>query len=76
MATRLLDEGHYLCSERTMYRILAADQPVRERRTLSANIDETLCTPWNYCGAVEMRTDGHRERIDGIERDGRSGSGG
>ena len=28
----LLDEGHYLCSERTMYRILAADQPVRERR--------------------------------------------
>ena len=28
----LLDEGHYLCSERTMYRILAANQPVRERR--------------------------------------------
>ena len=28
----LLDEGHYLCSERTMYRILAADVPVRERR--------------------------------------------
>ena len=28
----LLDEGHYLCSERTMYRILAADEPVRERR--------------------------------------------
>ena len=28
----LLDEGHYLCSERTMSRILAADQPVRERR--------------------------------------------
>ena len=28
----LLDEGHYLCSERTMYRILAAEQPVRERR--------------------------------------------
>ena len=28
----LLDEGHYLCSERTMYRILAADQPIRERR--------------------------------------------
>ena len=28
----LLDEGRYLCSERTMYRILAADQPVRERR--------------------------------------------
>ena len=28
----LLDEGRYLCSERTMYRILAANQPVRERR--------------------------------------------
>ena len=28
----LLDEGRYLCSERTMYRILAAQQEVRERR--------------------------------------------
>jgi len=28
----LLDEGEYLCSERTMYRVLAASQPVRERR--------------------------------------------
>jgi putative transposase len=28
----LLDEEEYLCSERTMYRILAAAQPVRERR--------------------------------------------
>jgi len=28
----LLDEGDYLCSERTMYRVLAANQPVRERR--------------------------------------------
>ena len=28
----LLDEGSYLCSERTMYRILAAHQQVRERR--------------------------------------------
>ena len=32
LSATLLDEGHYLCSERTMYRILAADQPVRERR--------------------------------------------
>ena len=31
MAT-LLDEGQYLCSERTMYRVLAANQSVRERR--------------------------------------------
>lgn len=29
----LLDEGQYLCSWRTMYRILAADAAVRERRT-------------------------------------------
>jgi putative transposase len=28
----LLDEGLYLCSERTMYRVLAANQEVRERR--------------------------------------------
>ncbi len=28
----LLDENKYLCSERTMYRILAAEAPVRERR--------------------------------------------
>ena len=28
----LLDEQTYLCSERTMYRILAAAAPVRERR--------------------------------------------
>ena len=28
----LLDEGRYLCSERTMYRVLAANQEVRERR--------------------------------------------
>ena len=28
----LLDEGQYLCSERTMYRILARSQPLRERR--------------------------------------------
>src|SRR5215471_7041374 len=28
----LLDEGRYLCSERTMYRVLAEHQEVRERR--------------------------------------------
>ncbi len=28
----LLDEGEYLCSQRTMYRVLAANQAVRERR--------------------------------------------
>src|SRR5512146_2577812 len=28
----LLDEGRYLCSERTMYRILAENAEIRERR--------------------------------------------
>jgi putative transposase len=28
----LLDDGRYLCSERTMYRVLAASQSLRERR--------------------------------------------
>ena len=32
VAATLLDEGQYLCSERTMYRILAAAAPVRDRR--------------------------------------------
>lgn len=32
VAATLLDEGTYLCSERTMYRILAANGEVRERR--------------------------------------------
>ena len=30
--TRLLDEGRYLCSERTLYRILEGNREVRERR--------------------------------------------
>ena len=29
---QLLEEGQYLCSIRTMYRLLAANQEVRERR--------------------------------------------
>ena len=28
----LLDEGRYLCSERTMYRVLAENSEARERR--------------------------------------------
>ena len=32
----LLDEGEYLCSQRTMYRVLAANQAVRERRNQRA----------------------------------------
>lgn len=32
VVAQLLDEDRYLCSERTMYRILAANEEVRERR--------------------------------------------
>ncbi|MCZ7661432.1 MAG: hypothetical protein M5U22_00010 [Thermoleophilia bacterium] len=32
MWATLLDEGTYLCSERTMYRLLAAEGEVKERR--------------------------------------------
>ena len=35
----LLDEGSYHCSERTMYRILAADHEVRERRDQPALLE-------------------------------------
>jgi len=34
----LLDEGRYLCSERTMYRILAGNRQVREREEISCVI--------------------------------------
>jgi hypothetical protein len=52
----LLDAGQYLCSERTMYRVLAAHQEVRERRQqlrhlryaapeLLANVGRLGCFP-------------------------------
>jgi putative transposase len=34
---QLLEEGHYLCSIRTMYRLLAAHQEVRERRAVASH---------------------------------------
>jgi len=34
---RLLEEGHYLCSIRTMYRLLAANNEVRERRAVASH---------------------------------------
>ena len=33
--TQLLEEGTYLCSTRTMYRVLAANDQVRERRNVA-----------------------------------------
>lgn len=47
----LLDEGRYLCSERTMYRILADSKEVRERRAQRTHADhprpELLATTSN-----------------------------
>jgi putative transposase len=34
---QLLEEGRYLCSIRTMYRLLAAHQEVRERRAVASH---------------------------------------
>ena len=35
---QLLEEGRYLCSVRTMYRLLAANDEVRERRAVAARV--------------------------------------
>ena len=40
----LLDEGVYLCSERTMYRVLAENQAVRERRAQRSHPMTAKCT--------------------------------
>ncbi|WP_419162399.1 hypothetical protein [Candidatus Palauibacter sp.] len=52
MYATLLDEGVHLCSERTMYRVLAENRAVRERRAQRSHpnhpkpeIDE--CGPWD-----------------------------
>jgi putative transposase len=36
--TRLLEEGQYFCSVRTMYRLLQAHQEVRERRAVASRV--------------------------------------
>jgi putative transposase len=42
----LLDEGVYHCSIRTMYRVLAANQEVRERRNNAAMRRPTTAIAW------------------------------
>lgn len=55
----LLDEGKYLCSWRTMYRILDENQEVRERRNQLRHPNyakpELLATQPNSCGAGILR---------------------
>src|SRR6266446_2631148 len=56
----LLDEGAYLCSERTMYRLLAEQTEVRERRDqlrhpTYAAPELLACRP-NSCGAGTSRS--------------------
>ena len=38
---QLLEEGRYLCSVRTMYRLLAANDEVRERRAVASHVTYT-----------------------------------
>ena len=38
----LLDEEVYLCSERTMYRVLASEVPVQERRAQRTHPEGTV----------------------------------
>ena len=56
----LLDEGTHLCSERTMYRVLAENEEVRERRAISRHthytVPELLATKPN-----ELWRQGHHE---------------
>ena len=49
----LLDEGRYLCSQSTMYRILRAGQQVRERRAVAAHPPRTIPTLL-ACGPDEV----------------------
>jgi len=42
---KLLDEGDYLCSVRTMYRRLADDQSTRERRNQLKHPNLEICMP-------------------------------
>ncbi len=42
----LLDEGRYLCSERTMYRLLAAEGEVSERRAQLTHPTYARPEPW------------------------------
>jgi putative transposase len=56
----LLDEGTYLCSERTMYRLLAEEGELRERRNQlthpAYSRPELLATRPNRCGPGTSRS--------------------
>ena len=53
VATLVDDEGRYLCSGRTMHRILAAEQPVRERRN---QLSHPPCTKPEFVATAPNRT--------------------
>src|SRR5437868_5621421 len=56
---RLLDENRYLCSERTLYRILAANVEVRERRDqVTPDVQEAGAAGHGAAPGVEL---GHHE---------------
>lgn len=66
----LLDEGTYLCSQRTMYRILAADGQTGERRrqaTHPAKVKPELCaTGSNQVWSQDSQNCAARRRAAGI----------
>ena len=78
----LLDEGRYLCSERTLYRVLAENAPVRERRDQLRHphyaAPELLATRPNqlWCWDIERHEallnrvvmKGHRRRLVAASR--------
>jgi putative transposase len=55
---QLLEEGRYLCSIRTMYRLLAANDEVRERRAVASHVvyakPELLATRPNEVGSWDI----------------------
>ena len=61
VVAELLDEGHYLCSVRTMYRLLDDAGEVRERRDQTRLMsDNYFCrsATTTFAGAVDVRTAG------------------
>jgi O-succinylbenzoate synthase len=60
----LLERGRYLCSERTMYRLLTDSGEVRERRILLLELhDASGASAWSECVAGEVPNDSS-ETID------------
>ena len=58
----MLDEGRYLCSERTMYRVLAENHEVRERRAQLRH--PSYAAPELLWTVTQIRVKAERRRVD------------